>query len=176
MLARDSHRFCATDLPGFAATLFHEDEGVPIVSAFGEIDLSTARELDALLAQAIWQAGDAGGVVVDLAGVEFMDVVGLGVLIKSRTALRETSGGSLAVVCEGHVSRLFEAADLSESFDLYTGLRAAVEGCSGPERDPAAGPEAVPDVPGRGGETPAGTVEPGGFRDDRGTQERRPSI
>lgn len=128
---------------------------MPIVSAFGEIDLSSARELDALLAQAVWQAEAAGGVVVDLGGVEFMDVVGLGVLIKSRVALRETSGGSLAVVCEGHVSRLFEAAGLSESFDLYPDLRAAVEGCSRPELapvpDPPQGQKRSPMTPERAG-------------------------
>jgi anti-sigma B factor antagonist len=156
VLAKDLHRFCATELNQFTATLFHEEGGVPIVSAFGEIDLFSAREFDALLAQAIWQAGKTRGVVVDLRGVEFMDVAGLRVLIKARTALRVT-GGQLAVVCGPPTRRLFEAAGAVESFGLYPDLRVAVEGCSKPKL------ALIPDPP-QGEKRPLMTLERAGRR------------
>lgn len=119
------------DLPGLygsarlSATLLQEDGGTPVVSAFGEVDLATFHDLDVLLMQAISIAGQSGyarHVVVDLRGVEFMDITGLRVLINGRNILSSASGGSLAVVCGERIGRLFEIAGLTEDFELYPNL------------------------------------------------------
>jgi anti-anti-sigma factor len=111
--------------------------GVPVVSVFGEIDLSSAPKLDALITRAITQAGDTGCVVVDLGGVEFMDIVGLGSLIRGRAKLlKEIPEGMFVVVCGGQVRRLVEVAELTEVFVVYPDLHSAVEECLKPRLDP----------------------------------------
>lgn len=121
---------CSSDLPRFTATLLRESRGVPIVSIFGEIDLSSAPKLDALITKAVTQAGDTGCVVVDLGGVEFMDIVGLGTLIRGREELlKEVPEGLFIVVCGGQVRRLMEVAELTEVFVLYPDLHTAMEEC-----------------------------------------------
>lgn len=131
----------------FSATLLHEDGGTPVVSAFGEIDLSTFHDLDILIMKAVSESVDGGGVVVDLRGVDFMDATGLRALINGRDILRNAPGGSLAVVCEGKIRRLFEIAGLTEDFELYQDLDSAVGGSSelrvGAYLAPTAGSEAI---------------------------------
>lgn len=118
----------AVGLPGFTATLLREKGGTPIVSAFGEVDLCSAHELDAMMLKAIAESGEAARAIVDLGGVEFMDIAGLRVLIKAQSVLRNSPGGSLAVVCNGHLRRLFEIAVPTEGFELYPDLGSAVAG------------------------------------------------
>lgn len=118
-----------TNLPSFTATLLHEEGGTPIVSVFGEVDLCNAHDLDILMLKAVAEAGEGGTVIVDLGGVEFMDLTGLRVLISGRSVLEDSPGGSLAVVCGTQVARLFEVTDgVTESFDLYPDLDSAVAG------------------------------------------------
>ena len=78
---------------GFRVDVSHVD-GVATVTAQGEIDMSTA----ALLEHVLDQFEPCERVVVDLAGVDFMDSTGLAVLVV-QSALRLNAGGSL------HVSR-----------------------------------------------------------------------
>jgi anti-anti-sigma factor len=66
-------------------------------------------------------------VVVDLSGVEFMDTAGLEVLMEEWNASRQSDGRMCLVAREGPITRLFEVAALSELFDLYEELGAAVD-------------------------------------------------
>lgn len=124
----------ATSLPGFTglglcATLVQEEGGTQIVSVFGEVDLSNAHDLDILMLKAVAEAGDGGSVIVDLGGVEFMDLSGLKVLMSGRNILEDSSSGTFAVACQGQVRHLFEiTAALTESFELYPDLGSAVAG------------------------------------------------
>lgn len=119
------------NVPGFAATLVQEECGVPILSIFGEIDLDTVHDLNILMLKAVAEAGEGGSVIVDLGGVEFMDLTGLRVLAGGKSVLESSPGGSLVVVCGSQVARLFEVTDgLTESFTLYPDLGSAVEGYS----------------------------------------------
>lgn len=125
----ERHGMCsydpATTLPDFAATLVQEEDGTPIVSVFGEVDLHTVHDLDILMLKATSEAGESGFVIVDLGGVEFMDLTGLRVLINAQSIL-ENSGGSLAVVCGGQAGRLFEVTGLADDFEIYDDLGSAV--------------------------------------------------
>ncbi len=66
-----------------------------VVRAFGELDLSNAKTLEAELRRAI--AGDASGVILDLGGVSFLDSAGLRVvLMMAKQSLR--NGGRLRLL------------------------------------------------------------------------------
>lgn len=68
-------------------------DAVAVIRASGEIDLSTAPELDAALSRA---ARSAGSVCVDLSGCTLIDSTGLRVLLTTARDLRE-EGGELTV-------------------------------------------------------------------------------
>jgi anti-sigma B factor antagonist len=121
----DRHRAHVTS-SNFIATLLEDEGGTPIVSAFGEIDASSADDLDILTLKAISKVASGGSVIVDLGGVEFMDCAGLRVLINAQLVL-DNSGGSLAMVCGPYVRRLFEASGMTENFELYEDLISAAE-------------------------------------------------
>jgi anti-sigma B factor antagonist len=92
-------------------------EGHPVVSVHGEVDVSSApevqRELDAVI-----EAG-ARTVVVDLSDVSFLDSTGLGALVAARAAAT-ASGGSVAVVCDqGRLLKLFTITGLDGAFDIH---------------------------------------------------------
>lgn len=108
------------------ATLLEDESGTPIVSAFGEVDASTAHDLDILTLKAISKAATGGSVIVDLGGVEFMDCAGLRVLMNGQRVM-ENSGGSLAVVCGPYVRRVFEVSGMAEDFELYEDLFSAAK-------------------------------------------------
>jgi anti-anti-sigma factor len=92
------------------------------------VDLSSAPRLAELIWKARRQAGgDPPRVVVDLSGVEFMDTAGLEVLMEEWNASRQSDGRMCLVAREGPITRLFEAAGLSELFDLYEELEVAVK-------------------------------------------------
>jgi anti-anti-sigma factor len=66
-----------------------------LVRAFGELDLSNTKTLEAELRRAI--AGDASGVILDLSDVSFIDSSGLRVmLLMAKQSLR--NGGRLRLL------------------------------------------------------------------------------
>lgn len=116
------------DLDEFAAMRYEEEDGTQIVSVTGEVDLSSAPRLAELMWRARRQAGgDPHHVVVDLSGVEFIDTAGLEVLLEEWNSSRQLDGRMCLVVPEGPITRLLEVTSLSELFDLYAELGAAVD-------------------------------------------------
>jgi len=73
-----------TDLPAGA---------VLPVRVTGEVDLATAPRLQAALQAAVGAATPPMEIAVDLAGVTFIDAVGIGVLIAGRNAARAAGVG-----------------------------------------------------------------------------------
>jgi anti-anti-sigma factor len=72
-----------------------QDGDALVVSAFGELNLSNAKTLEAELRRAI--AGDASGVILDLGGVSFIDSSGLRVvLLMAKQSLR--NGGRVRLL------------------------------------------------------------------------------
>jgi anti-anti-sigma factor len=66
-----------------------------VVRAFGELDLSNAKTLDAELRRGI--GGDASEVILDLGGVSFIDFAALrGLLLMAKQSLR--NGGRLRLL------------------------------------------------------------------------------
>jgi anti-anti-sigma factor len=93
----------------------HDGEAL-VVSAFGELDLSNAKTLEAALRRAI--GGDASGVVLDLGGVRFIDSAGLRVLLlTAKQSLR--NGGRLRLLRgSAPIDRAIEVAGVEDSLLL----------------------------------------------------------
>ncbi len=79
---------------GLGVQLEQQGERI-LVGAWGELDISSAREFEEKLRQAI--RGSAFGVILDLGGVTFIDSLGLHVLI-SAAALAHGTGRELIVL------------------------------------------------------------------------------
>lgn len=93
-----------------------EAEGEIVLSLTGELDISSARDLELELEAA--QASGAPKVVVDMAGLEFIDSTGLRVLL---AAWRSADGRGQQLVlrnAQNQVRRLFEVAGILEKLSL----------------------------------------------------------
>ena len=92
------------------------DDRTTVIAVEGELDLSTAPQLKWRLVDALDQGRSA--IVVDLAGVTFMDSTALGVLVGVRRSL--DVGARLGVVCtEPNVLNIFQMSGLDGAFALF---------------------------------------------------------
>jgi anti-anti-sigma factor len=100
------------------------DEHTHVIEPHGEIDLSTAGELEERASAVL--ALDKRCVIVDLEDVGFMDSTGIGVLVSLQRELEERDG-SLIVACpDPAVARVFEITGLTESLNVQTSRRDAL--------------------------------------------------
>ena len=76
----------------FEASAAQLEDGIRIVAVRGELDLSTAPELEGPLDEAI-AAGDAT-VVVDLAECEFIDSTGIALIVRAWQQLDRTAAAT----------------------------------------------------------------------------------
>ena len=98
-------------------------DGAPGVAVRGELDVAVTTKLEQAVDAAIRDS--VGVFVIDLCEVEFIDSTGLGVILRARSVLAR-DGRALAVVClPGSVSRMFDAAGVTDLLFLY-GSRAEV--------------------------------------------------
>ena len=90
------------------------DETSPCIRAFGELDLSTAQ----ILLDAVAEAGEPAGLVVDLGGITFIGSTGLAALVelhkRQRTAGSAVSLRNLSPLA----AKLLDLTGLSEQFDV----------------------------------------------------------
>lgn len=99
-------------------------DGYELLAVTGEIDIATSPRLIAALNEAGTDSSDS--VVVDLAGVEFMDSTGLALLVRAHRRLRGRGRG-FAVVCpDGPVRRIFELTDMVETLHVRPTREAAL--------------------------------------------------
>ena len=125
---------CSEDTQArFHASLVRE-QGVPVVTAHGDLDLAAKPRLREQLQQAA--AAEAGqvaegnrfpAVVVDLSGLSFMDAAGLGVLLEHRSVLRERGGDLWLVAPEGGAAhRLLEIVGLDKLLRIHPDRASAI--------------------------------------------------
>jgi anti-anti-sigma factor len=101
-------------------------EGVYVVALAGDLDLASAAALLPRVSQLPTSA--SATVVVDVAGVSFMDSSGLNALIACARAV-ESGGGQLLVSgASEHLTRVFEVVHLAESVAVVPSLEAALNG------------------------------------------------
>ena len=94
------------------------DRGATVVMAVtGDIDIHTAPQLSERL-EALRAEGRAA-VVVDLAGVNFLDSSALGVLIAAHRELTEAGGGLRLAAPRPQVRKVFAIIRLAEVVPLF---------------------------------------------------------
>ena len=120
------HQLTATDWlttgGHLSLRVLSRDAGTLLVEVTGEVDLSTARHLDAVLQDRV--RSDLRDLVLDLAGVTFFSVAGLNSLLRAQ--LLADSAGARLTVDAGRsraVRRLFTL--LPTEFDCVANVRPA---------------------------------------------------
>jgi anti-sigma B factor antagonist len=96
------------------------DEGIPVITVIGEIDVATAPQLRESLHGII--AEGRATVVLDLLAVTFIDSTALGVLVGGLKRCRELGGELHVVVADARIRKIFEITGLNKVFPLALAL------------------------------------------------------
>jgi anti-anti-sigma factor len=96
------------------------EHGVRTISVRGELDLSTAPELEGPLQQAL--DNDEGSVLIDLAQCEFIDSTGIALIVRAWQRLDSGENGRSLVICSQNeqVRRVLEITGLELSIPVHT--------------------------------------------------------
>ncbi|MGW0737499.1 STAS domain-containing protein [Streptomyces sp. NPDC002851] len=100
------------------------DVGVLVIDAYGVVDAATVPELSEPLLKLA--ATGVRHFVVDLTGVERIDIEGLRTLIAARARLR-ADGGTLAVTGGPNVPGVVQAAGISRAGFVYASVDEATQ-------------------------------------------------
>lgn len=99
-------------------------ESYPVVTVAGEVDATTAGQLrDALEARA---PGGTRRLIVDLSELEFMDSMGMHVLMRVHRTLEERGGWLSLVAPQAAVMRLLQLSGVGQAIPLYDSVADAV--------------------------------------------------
>jgi anti-sigma B factor antagonist len=101
--------------PPFAVAV-QRDEAVATVVVSGELDIATAPQLSAIVAE----HGDARLLVLDLNAFTFIDSTGLRVLIEADRACAGTGSRLVVLAGDGPVRRLLDLCDLDGRLAVAT--------------------------------------------------------
>jgi anti-sigma B factor antagonist len=106
----------------FEASVAKLEDGVRVVSVRGELDLSTAPELEPALEEAI-APGDAS-VLIDLSECEFIDSTGIAMIVRAWQRLDDAANGEgvgRVVICGGNdqVRRVLDITGLELSIPIH---------------------------------------------------------
>jgi anti-sigma B factor antagonist len=101
-------------------------DGYAVVALCGELDLSDTSDVAAHLIAAVAAYGPS--IIVDLAGLKFIDSCGLGVLVRVLKWTRE-SGGDLSLAApQRQVRQVLAITGLIDVFSVYPSVKRAVSG------------------------------------------------
>lgn len=118
--------------PGsFEASTVELAGGVRVVAVRGELDLSTAPELEGPLAEAI---GAAEPLLIDLSECEFIDSTGIAMIVRAWQQLGDGAANpGRVVICSGseQVRRVLEITGVESSIPIYAGRDEALAAISG---------------------------------------------
>jgi anti-anti-sigma factor len=106
----------------FEATAAKLEDGVRVIAVRGELDLSTAVDLEAPLDEAI-SSGDAS-VLIDLTECEFIDSTGIALIVRAwqrldRTAEGDGDGRVVIASQNDQVRRVLEITGLELSIPIH---------------------------------------------------------
>ena len=95
------------------------EHGVRTVSVRGELDLSTAPELEGPLDEVL--SSDEGSVLIDLSSCEFIDSTGIALIVRAWQRLDGSETGRTLVICSGNdqVRRVLEITGLELSIPVH---------------------------------------------------------
>ncbi len=108
----------------FEATAARLDDGVRVIAVRGELDLSTASDLEGPLEEAI-SSGDAS-VLIDLSECEFIDSTGIALIVRAWQRLDRSADGDgqgRVVICSDNdqVRRVLEITGIELSIPIHSG-------------------------------------------------------
>jgi anti-anti-sigma factor len=108
----------------FAVSATQLDDGVRVVSVRGELDLSTAPDLEGRLEEAT--ADGDGSVLIDLSACEFIDSTGIAMIVRAWRQLDRGAGGKgsgRVVICSDNeqVRRVLKITGLELSISIHHG-------------------------------------------------------
>jgi len=107
-------------------TVISQIDEVTVVGMIGDLDLATAPDARQQLLRAVHAAVDPPAVIVDLLGVDFLDAVGIGVLLAGVVVCR-SRGGELALCrAEPQVLALLEVTRVAEILPPYPTIDDAI--------------------------------------------------
>jgi anti-sigma B factor antagonist len=128
-----------------------------VISVIGEIDVYTAPTLRERLNEVV--ATGEYQLVVDMAGVDFLDSTGLGVLVGGLKRAR-SHNGTLQLVCDQEkILKVFRITGLTKVFPIYPSLEQALAERPTPVPAQGSGPETAHEAAGpeRDGPVPPGS-------------------
>jgi anti-anti-sigma factor len=96
------------------------EQGVRTISVRGELDLSTAPELEGPLDEAL--AEGEGSLLIDLTRCEFIDSTGIALIVRAWQRLDSGGDGRSLVICSQNdqVRRVLEITGLELSIPVHT--------------------------------------------------------
>jgi anti-anti-sigma factor len=103
----------------FAVTVGNLDQGVRAISVQGELDLSTAPDLEGPLDAAL--DNDEGSLLIDLSACEFIDSTGIALIVRAWQRLAASDNGRALAVCSDNdqVRRVLEITGLELSIPVH---------------------------------------------------------
>ena len=109
------------------------DSGVAVVRVGGEVDVATCGVLRDGLLRVV---GDEHccGVVVNLAGVDFIDSTGIGVLLGVWHRARAGDGSMALAAPSRQVQGILDTTGLAKVFPIFSSETEAVQACGQPAR------------------------------------------
>ena len=118
-----------TDLSVSVTVHDGKDGPCTVIQLAGEADVSTRAMAEVFDAEV---ARRPRLLVVDLAGLSFIDSSALAVIMRTHRALRE-DGGQLALVSPSPaVARILQLIDIAHTIPVYSNLKEATVGSPGP--------------------------------------------
>lgn len=95
-----------------------EVDGVRVIAVRGELDLSTAPDLEGPLDAAV--NGNGGSVLIDLAECEFIDSTGIALIVRGWQKLEGDGNGQLAICSPtDQVRRVLAVSGLDQSIPVH---------------------------------------------------------
>jgi anti-anti-sigma factor len=113
----------------FEATAAKLEDGVRVIGIRGELDLSSAPDLEPALEEAV-AAGDAS-VLIDLSECEFIDSTGIALIVRAWQRIDSAADGEgegrMVICCGNHqVRRVLEITGLEHSISIHASREQAL--------------------------------------------------
>jgi anti-sigma B factor antagonist len=125
-LSRSDRRVTPGASQRFVAATEQLENGAPVVSVMGDVDLATALAFEQTLLGATEEG--TGEIIVDLTACRFLDSRGLGALMATRARLKQSDRRLALVLSNPSVMRIFQITQFDELFEIHPTLAAAVNG------------------------------------------------